>query len=358
MDKVEFEFPEPADSGPIDIAQARNTTYNVLEIGKESDADVEISDDDATSPPTPPVAPKETVAEDDIEVVDDVPPEDRNRKRSEPPSELTDEELSQHNAKVQQRLRHFSKSYHDERRDKEQAQREANELRGVVTQLLEDKKRLLGDNTQRMGMLVDQAKKAAETELTAATENFRRAYETGDPEAVVKAQQRLTTATVRFEQATRLRKPTLQPPETPVKVPPTQPQAAPIAPPDEKANKWLEANTWFGVDKEMTAFALGLHNKLVNDDRVDPKSDEYYSRINKRMREVFPSEFGTAAPTAPAAQKTPEPETEESVVAPVTRSVGSKKYRLTKTQVALARELNIPLETYAKNAAALERKGQ
>ena len=119
---------------------------------------------------------------------------------------------------------------------------------------------------------------------------------------------------------------------------------------DPKATQWQKDNPWFGADDEMTSFALGYHQKLVKEG-VDPQSDDYYEKINSRMRQIFPDQFGEEGP-----ERVAEPRRRASVVAPVTRSVAPKKITLTKTQVALAKRLNVPLEEYARQVAMEMRK--
>ena len=150
---------------------------------------------------------------------------------------------------------------------------------------------------------------------------------------------------MKVEKVNNFKLPALQEEETSVQIPET----APSAPVDTKAEAWRQVNPWFGTDDEMTSFALGLHQKLVKSG-VDPNSDEYYERINSRMRQVFPESFGEAE----------EPETKtvrkSNVVAPATRSVAPKKITLTQTQVALAKRLGVPLTEYAKQVAEEMRK--
>jgi hypothetical protein len=141
----------------------------------------------------------------------------------------------------------------------------------------------------------------------------------------------------------------LQPQETPVQTQVDAPQ--PQVQQDVKAETWRDDNPWFGSDDEMTAFALGLHNKLTKDG-VDPQSDTYYEKINSRMRQVFPDQFDDGIEDEPEAPK----QKSSNVVAPATRSTGPKKIRLTQSQIAIAKKLGVPLETYAKQAAELMRK--
>jgi len=122
---------------------------------------------------------------------------------------------------------------------------------------------------------------------------------------------------------------------------------------DDKAETWRDDNPWFGEDDEMTAFALGLHNKLTKDG-FDPRSNEYYEKINSRMRTVFPDQFDDGIEDQPESTRRKS----SNVVAPATRSTAPNKIRLTQSQVAIAKKLGVPLETYAKQVAELMRKQQ
>jgi len=118
---------------------------------------------------------------------------------------------------------------------------------------------------------------------------------------------------------------------------------------DPKAEDWRRTNTWFGVDREMTGFALALHEKLVVEEGINPQSDEYYQRIDGRLRQVFPEKFASAKP-ADANQRP-----NANVVASASRSVAPKKITLTASEVNIAKRLNIPLERYAREVAVLRR---
>ncbi|MGI9142100.1 MAG: hypothetical protein ACR2IJ_02815 [Fluviibacter sp.] len=176
-----------------------------------------------------------------------------------------------------------------------------------------------------------------------AEDKYRRAYETGDTDGVLEAQRELNEAAIQKAQlqnqiATAVQQNTLQQQNNAVySQPETQHQAQPAPTPrDPKAENWASRNPWFGKDEEMTSFAYGLHQKLVNNG-YDPTSDEYYQKIDSRVREVFPQSF----------QKSRK----SSAVAPVSRSTGGKKVTLTASQAAIAKRLGVPLEVYAKYAA-------
>jgi uncharacterized protein (UPF0303 family) len=204
---------------------------------------------------------------------------------------------------------------------------------------------------QSHNSLIQSAKKQVEGELAVAKNQYRQAYESGESEAILEAQTALNTAQIRLEKVNGLKPKqiqALQPEITPV-----QPQVdapRPQVQRDEKAETWREENSWFGSDDEMTAFALGLHNKLTKEG-VDPKTDTYYEKINARMQQVFPDQFAGGAEETESTQRK-----SSNVVAPATRSTAPNKIRLTQSQVAIAKKLGVPLEIYAKQAAELMRK--
>lgn len=341
--QVEFEFPDP------DKEAAAEIEVDVA----EDDAPLEVEDavgrEDMKKPG------KETIKAGDleIEVEDDTPPEDRGRKPSEPPKEVTDDELENYSEKVKSRIKHFSKGYHDERRAKEAALREREALESYAKKLVEENNKLKGSVDQSHNSLIQSAKKQVEGELSMAKAQYKQAYDSGDPEAILEAQTMLNAAQIRMERVNGLKPKQIQPlqaVETPVQPQINAPQ--PQVERDEKAESWRDDNPWFGSDDEMTAFALGLHNKLTKDG-VDPRSDEYYEKINSRMRQVFPDQFDDGIEDEPEVQAKPK---SSNVVAPATRSTSPKKIRLTQSQIAIAKKLGVPLETYAKQAAELMRK--
>lgn len=328
FEKVEFEFPEGnEDKEDLKIEiEGNKAEFESAEASRKA------------------AAPKEDV---EIEVVDDTPPKDRNRKASEPPEEVTDEELEGYSEKVRKRLQHFSKGYHDERRAKEAAIREKQALEELAQKMAEELKSVKGNFNKSQEALVEQAKKAAFAELEDAKRKYKQAYEAGEADKVVEAQEELTAAKLKLDKVNNFKPTPLQEDETSVQISNNAPSNVNR---DERAEAWRQENTWFGTDDEMTAFALGLHQKLVKSG-VDPKSDEYYDAINSRMRKVFPENFGEADP---------EPEEikpkRSNVVAPATRSTAPKKIVLTQTQVAIAKRLGVPLELYAKQVAEEMRK--
>ena len=326
--KVEYTFPE----------------------GEENTIEVETSSaEEMKKPGLKTVEKTEEVKQDiEVEIIDDTPKADRNRKPSEPPSDVTDDELEEYSDKVQKRIKHFSKGYHDERREKEKAFREKQELENYAKTLIEENKKLKTTVDKNQEVLLEQAKKTAAGEALLAKRAYKQAYDAGDSEKLIEAQEKLTAAKIKTDKLENFRATALQKEEDTVQIPESNAQQEPQV--DQRAQKWAEDNAWFGSDKAMTGYVMGVHEELVSDG-VDPTGDKYYETINSRMRKVFPDQFGDV----------PEEEVEETkkktnVVAPATRSTAPKKIRLTQTQVAIAKRLGVPLELYAQKVAEEMRK--
>jgi hypothetical protein len=286
--------------------------------------------------------------EPEIEVVDDTPEEDRNRTpMTEPPKEVTDDELSKYDESVQKRIKHFTKGYHDERRAKEAAHREKDEALRIAQAVIEENKKLKGSVNQGQTALIEQAKKVVANELEDAKRQYKAAYEAGDSDALVDAQEALTSAKMKAERVNNFRAAPLQDEKIDVQ-PAYQPQ--PAAPVDEKLLAWQDQNQWFGSNKRMTAYALGLHEDLVGEG-IPAGSDEYYKRINTDMRDRFSDQFGVEEPADAKPQRT-----KSNNVAPATRSTAPRKIVLTQTQVNIAKRLGVPLELYARKVAEEMRK--
>ena len=182
---------------------------------------------------------------------------------------------------------------------------------------------------------------SAQAKVDAAKRVYKEAVESYDPDQIVEAQAALNEAQWNLAEAKKFKPTPLQPVDEQVYNQATQPEASR---PDEKSVRWQARNQWFGEDDEMTAVALATHKKLVANG-VDPRSDEYFERIDARMRDLYPSYFGESR------KETRKPAT---VVAPSSRSTKAKKVVLTSTQVALAKRLGVPLDVYAKQIAKEE----
>jgi hypothetical protein len=282
----------------------------------------------------------EIEGEPEIEVVDDTPEQDRGRKpMKEAPAEVTDDELSQYSEGVKKRIQHFSKGYHEERRAKELALREREEAVRLAQNLVEENKRLQGSLGQGQQALLEQAKKVVQNELDQAKQKFKAAYEAGDSDALVEAQEALASAKYKAERVNNFKPAVAQPQNTVVQPDPRPEQTVRV---DSKAKAWQDANSWFGADKEMTALALAVHQDLVESGE-DTNSDEYYEKINARVRKRFPEAFTSE-------------KRKSSVVAPATRSTAPRKIVLTQSQVQIAKRLGLTNEQYARAVAEEMRK--
>jgi len=318
MEKHEFEFPDEVSDNP-------------RAGGKVVEPEVEVK--------TPEV---------DIEVVDDTPEADRNRKpMEEPPKDMGDDELAKYDESVRKRIQHFTKGYHEERRAKEAAQREKDEAIRIAQSIIEENKKLRGTLHEGQGAYIEQAKLVAANDLDKAKRQYKAAYESGDADALVEAQEALTMAKMRAERVNNYTPAPLQEQEIEVK---TQPQQEPAPKIDDKLAEWQEKNSWFGRNQKMTAYALGLHSELVSEG-IPVGSDEYYDRIDADMRNRFSDSFEPKK----QADASPSPK-QSNVVAPATRSTAPRKVVLTKTQVDLAKRLGVPLELYARKVAEEMRK--
>ena len=297
------------------------------------------------------------IREEDIEIEDDTPEQDQGRDPlpNEIVEELEKDELNEYSDRVRTRMSQMKKVWHDERRAKESAAREREEAIRIAQSVYEENRRLKASLEQGEGQLIGTYKEAASRELEIAKREYKDAYDSGDTEKIIEAQERLTRAQMFLQEVNNYR-PQYTSKETPLQesnnTVNTQAQRPQVPQPDYKAVTWQERNSWFGTDEEMTSLALGLHEKLVKGG-VDPRSDDYYRRIDNTMRKRFPeykwgdSQDGSANPRAKQAQ----------VVAPATRSTAPRKVVLTKTQVNLAKKLGITPEQYARELIKENRNG-
>ena len=284
----------------------------------------------------------------EIEVVDDTPEEDRYRTpMKEAPQDPTEEELATYSESVKNRFKHFTKGYHEERRAKESAEREKDEALRLAQAMFEENKKLKGSVNQGQTVLLEQAKKVINSEIEEAKRLYKEAYESGDADKLLDAQEALTTARIRADKVNNFRPAPLQEQETPVQIAPQPQQAAPV---DDKLLAWQDQNQWFGSNKRMTSYALGLHEELV-ENGIRVGSDEYYRRIDTDIRERFPDQVGAGESVDAKPQRS-----KSNVVSPATRSTAPKKIVLTQTQVNLAKRLGVPLELYARKVAEEMRK--
>ena len=288
-----------------------------------------------------------TIEKDDdfeIEIENDTPPEDRNREPM--PKEIVEkldkEELESYSSDVREKFKQAKKVYHDERREKEAAIRERQEAIDATRRLLEENKRIKSLLTSGEKEYVAAVKNSTEMQLEMAKKAYREAYDSGDIDRQMEAQEQITKATMQMERVNNFKLPPLQ--EEKFEVQPQQ--QVQIQRPDDRVMRWQQQNPWFGQDEEMTASALGLHEKLKRTG-VAIGSEDYYSALDKTMRKRFPEHFGEPEPEE-------RPRKAPSVVAPANRTTSSKRIRLKETQRAIAKKLGITDEQYAREVLKLE----
>lgn len=321
MEKTEFEFPDAEDENPRKGGRA---------VEPEPEIEIKAEEDDK------------------VEIVDDTPPEDRNRKpMAEPPKDLSDDELDKYDESVKKRIQHFTKGYHEERRAKETALREREEAIRAAQVIAEENKKLKGSLSQGQTALLEQAKKVVANEVEEAKRKYKYAYESGDSDALVAAQEELTAAKIKAEKVNNFKPAPLQAEKDEVQTR----QQAPAPQRDPRVAEWQERNPWFGTNRKMTAYAAAVHEDLVQNEGIATTSPEYFSRIDKEMRDRFPESFESEKPADASPQRQ-----KSNVVAPATRSTAPRKVVLTKSQVEIAKRLGVPLELYARKVADEMRK--
>lgn len=289
---------------------------------------------------------KEVSSQVEIEIEDDTPEEDRGRTPmpKELVQELEQDELESYDENVKSRLKQMRKVWHDERREKEAALREQQEALAFAKKLLDENKRIKEILTTGEKEYATTIQSAAAMELEAAKKEYKDAFESGDSDRVLEAQQQLQDANMKLLQAKNFKLPPLHDEDSAVKTQQTYESAPRQGGPDQKALAWQERNDWFGKHKGMTAYALGLHEEL-RESGVAVGSEDYYRALDKTMRKRFPEAFEAEEPAKPKAG---------TVVAPAVRSTSSNKIRLKASQVQLAKKLGLTPEQYAKEALKLE----
>jgi hypothetical protein len=287
----------------------------------------------------------------EIEIEDDTPVEDRGRQPMPKPlvEELEKDELDQYDDNVKTKLKQMRKVWHDERREKESAVREQQEAVTLAQRLLEENKRIKGILDTGGKEYVTTMQSNSDMELKIAQRAYKEAYEAGDADKMMDANQALQMANLKAIQVKNFRMPSLQEEETRVQPQPVQYQPAPYVPePDNKAVVWQNRNRWFGQERGMTAFALALHEDL-RDNGVEVGSEDYYRELDKTIRKRFPEKFEEQEDNRQGTRTRPS-----TVVAPAVRSTAPTKVRLKQSQVNLAKKFGLTPEQYVKEVLKLE----
>lgn len=290
-----------------------------------------------------------------IEVKDDTPAEDQD---VEPLPDDIKEELEtadkskEYSKNVKDKFVQYKKAWHDERRAKEAAYREQQEALNLAQKILDENKKLKEMLQYGEKELISTYQSSAEMEIEKAKRNYKEAYDSGDSDRLLEAQEELMKAQLKLDKAKNF-KPTVQIPENDVQIP--QKQSQQPAQLDPKVAEWVSKNQWF-VDpnkRAMRKYAEGVHEELEETyGRGFVGTDEYYKRIDVEVKRRFPEEF---ADTQNDEEEKPQRTAKLStVVAPAKRSTSSKKIVLTKSQVALAKKFGLSPEQYARELTKLE----
>jgi len=285
----------------------------------------------------------------EIEVESDVPKQDRGKTPSEPEfvESMDKDELDEYSEAAKQKIAGFRKIFHDERRRADEADRERQEAINIAQQLFNENKSLKGRVSHSESYAVSSFKTSAERELEMAKKEYKEAYDSGDGDKLVEAQEKMTTARIKLDKAENVannQKNALQEEQNEVQIQ-QQPQK-PVR--DQKASSWQDRNSWFGQDDEMTSLALGLHEKLVKENGMAyATTDEYYTRIDETMRRRFPENFEEIEDEKPRQKLS-------NVVAPANRSTSSKKVKLNTSQLSIAKRLGLTPEQYARELVKME----
>ena len=295
-----------------------------------------------------------SVEGDNLEVVieDDAPPEDRNVDPL--PEEITKDlekadDSDDYSQNVKTKFKQYKKAWHDERRAKEAALREQNEALVAAQQILDENRRLKTMLQSGEKELISTYQTSAELELDKAKKNYREAYDSGDADKLMDAQQEMIAASMKLDKAKNY-KPTVQTEESDVK---TQQKVAPQPQMDPKVAQWVARNPWY-VDpkkKSMSFYATETHEKLEQQfGRGFIGTDEYFNSIDKEVRRRFPEEF---ADTKNEVEK-PSRTRPSTVVAPASRSTAPKKVVITASAAAIAKKLGVTPEQYVREMTKLE----
>lgn len=304
---------------------------------------------------------KDEIDKIEIEVVDDTPPEDQNRKppADAPEGDPDDDEIASYSANVQKRIRQLTFKHNEERRMREAAERERDEAARLAQKALSDAEASRRTVSQGETLIIEQARQRNAAQLAEAERAFKEAYEAGDADALVKAQATLTE--LKHEELRLKSFRTQQPrPAHQVSVQghpqgqPTQPQAPTVQKPSPRAEAWAAKNSWFGKEgfEDMTAIAFVAHERAIKSG-VAPDSDEYYSAIDRAVKAKFPERFEDADQGQHQRQRP------GVVVAPASRqsSQNPRKVVLTQTQVSLAKRLGLTVEQYAAQLLKEQKNG-
>ena len=309
------------------------TTSNHTELSMQEDIKVEEVEEEG----------QEIEIEDNVDdskeevVVDTKAPEEQKEKEG--------DELSDYSDSVKKRISKLTSKFREEERQRQAALEYAEAVK-KQNEELQDKLKKLDTN------YVGEFDTRVQSQSIAAKEAYRKAHEEGDADAMYEAQQSISRialeearlAHIKADREERVKAAEGKAVQTgaPASVPlaPT----APPPPPDPKAEEWAQKNTWFGKDQSMTYAAFGLHKQLIEDEGFDATSDEYYTELDNRIRTEFPHKFQET----PKKSNSPRVASAGTTASKSSTPKGRRTVKLSASQIAIARRLNVPLEEYAK----------
>ena len=309
----------------------------MIDVGEEEGAEVTLDNNEQTK------AVAEEKKEEKIEVVQE---EEKPvvEAKVEKPVEKKDE-LEEYSEGVKKRIAKLTQKMREAERQREEAVSYAQSVKRekdqIESRILKTDERYVSEFETRVNSSLANAKIA-----------LKSAIDNQDVEGQVNAQQQIAELTM---EAARLRTMKVAQEDSVARqkeVNITPQQTMQTARVDPKAEDWAARNNWFGQDSAMTYTAFDLHKKLVEEEGIDPKSDEYYEEIDKRIRLEFPHKFATKDTTTTTERAKPA-QTVASANRP-SQSGRKKTVRLTPSQVAIAKRLGVPLEEYAKHLTTKE----
>ena len=300
------------------MSEITETEETRIDVGDSDETSVDV---DVSAPPNP--------ADDGVEIASSAEDEDEGKEK----------ELDDYSRKAQSRIKQLTSKYREEERQKQTAIQFAENVRKENENLKQRLENLDKGYQEEFGSRVT-------SQIDSAKRILKDAHESGDVDRLVEAQEALAELTAEKQKIAAVRK------EVEVAEQAPQPQAQAQAQPqpqqrqpdpDPKAQAWAERNNWFGTDEVMTYAAFGLHRRLVEDEGFDPTSDEYYTEMDNRLLSEFPQKLNSRNGSNGGTQKVASAESSKS-----RNKGGRKKVRLSPSQIAIAKKLNVPLEEYAK----------
>ena len=248
-----------------------------------------------------------------------------------------DEDLSEYSDSVKKRISKLTNRFREEERQRQAA---VDYAEAIKKQNEELKSRIDKLDTTYVGEFDTRV----QSQAIAAKEAYKKALEDGNADAMYEAQQNISRIAMEEARLAQLKAAREDRAQEAQRQPQQQPQQQARAQPDPKAEGWAQKNSWFGQDQTMTYAAFGLHKQLIEDEGFDPNSDEYYTELDTRIRTEFPHKFQDT----PRRSNSPRVASAGTTASKSSTPKGRRTVKLTASQIAIARRLNVPLEEYAK----------